>query len=58
MTLAEEMVRYRAKHKLSQAGLGKLCGVNVMTINHIERGLQKPTALTESKIRLLLKAIY
>lgn len=53
-TLAEEMVNYRAKHGISQSRLGELCGINVMTISHIERGLQTPTAVTEAKIRLVI----
>lgn len=56
MTLAEEMVRYRAAHKLSQGDLAKLCGINVMTVSHVERGLQIPTPLTEAKIRLVIDA--
>lgn len=54
MTLAEEMIRYRAKHNISQAKLGELCGISVMTINYVERGLQEPTPLTEAKIRLII----
>lgn len=54
MTLAEEMIQYRARHNLSQAKFGELCGVSVMTINFVERGLQKPSALTEAKIRIVL----
>ena len=52
--LAEEMVTYRARHGMSQSKLAELCGINVMTINYIERGLQKPTSLTEAKIRLVI----
>lgn len=54
MALPEEMIRYRAKHNISQTKLGELCGVSVMTINYIERGLQSPTTLTEAKIRLVI----
>ena len=53
-TLAEEMITYRARHNLSQAKFGDLCGVSVMTINFVERGIQNPTARTEAKIRMLL----
>ena len=52
--LAEDMVKYRARHKVSQASLAERCGVSVMTVNHIERGLQSPTAVTEAKIRLVI----
>lgn len=55
MTLAEEMVRYRAVHKLSQGDFAELCGINIMTVNHVERGLQSPTPLTEAKIRLVIE---
>ena len=53
-TLAEEMIQYRARHNLSQSRFGDLCGVSVMTINFVERGIQNPTARTEAKIRMLL----
>lgn len=52
--LAEDMVNYRARHKISQSKLAELCGINVMTINYIERGLQSPTTVTEAKIRLVI----
>lgn len=54
MELAEEMIQYRARHNLSQAKFGELCGVSVMTINFVERGLQNPSNLTAAKIRILL----
>lgn len=56
MALADEMVRYRAAHKLSQGDFAKLCGINIMTVSHVERGLQNPTPLTEAKIRLIIDA--
>lgn len=56
MALSEEMIRYRARHNLSQAKFGELCGVSVMTINFVERGLQTPSARTEAKIRIILDA--
>ena len=54
MALSDEMVRYRARHNLSQAKMSELCKVSVMTINFVERGLQNPTARTEAKIRMVL----
>lgn len=54
MTLAEQILQYRARHSLSQSKFAELCGVNVMTINAVERGVQKPSALTEAKIRIVL----
>lgn len=56
MTLAEEMIQYRARYNLSQAKFGELCGVSVMTINFVEREMQKPSARTEAKIKLILDA--
>ena len=53
-TLAEGMIAYRARHNLSQSKFGDMCGVSVMTINFVERGIQNPTARTEAKIRMLL----
>ena len=55
-TLAEEMIAYRARHNLSQSKFGDLCGVSVMTINFVERGLQNPSNLTAAKIRMVLDA--
>lgn len=52
--LSEKMLMYRAKHNLSQAKLAELCGVSVMTINAVERGLQTPTSLTEAKIKMVV----
>lgn len=53
--LIEEMVRYRAKHNLSQAELGKLCGLSTQTINSVEAGTQTPSAVTEMKIWMKLE---
>lgn len=55
MTLQEEMVRYRAKQKISQTELARRCGVTVQTINSVENGTQTPSKLTETKIRLVLE---
>ena len=56
MTLSEEMLRYRAQHSLSQSKFAELCGLSVMTINFVEREIQKPSALTRTKIRMVLDA--
>lgn len=55
MTLMEMMVRYRAKHDMTQKELADECKVSVVTINAVERGLQTPSALTEAKIRLVVE---
>ena len=55
MTLMEMMVRYRAKHDMTQKELADECKVSVVTVNAVERGLQTPSALTEAKIRLVVE---
>ncbi len=55
MTLPEEMVRYRAKERISQTELAKRCGVSLQTINSIENGTQDPSRVTEQKIRLVIE---
>lgn len=56
MNLRELMVSYRAKHRLSQRELGELAGVSLQTINSVENGLQKPSKVTEVKIRLVVES--
>lgn len=55
MTLIDEMVRYRAKERISQAELARRCGVSLQTINSIENGQQEPSKVTEMKIRLVVE---
>lgn len=55
MTLVEEMVRYRAKERISQSELAKRCGVSLQTINSVETGQQEPSRVTEQKIRLVVE---
>lgn len=55
MSLKERILRYRAKHNLSQEDFANLAQVNVMTINTIETGKRKPTQLTVAKIEMVLK---
>lgn len=54
MTLAEEMVQYRARERISQRQLGERCGISLQTVNSIENGLQSPSKVTEAKIRLVI----
>lgn len=54
MTLAEEMVQYRARERISQRELGERCGISLQTVNSIENGLQSPSKVTEAKIRLVI----
>jgi len=55
MTLQEEMIQYRAKNNLSQRRFAELCNISIVTLNNVERGAQKPSALTEAKIRMVIK---
>lgn len=54
MSLTEKMVRYRAKNGLSMKKSAELAGVTTQTWQHVERGIQKPSRLTEYKIKLLI----
>lgn len=53
--LADKMVVYRAKCRISQGELAKRCGVSPQTINSIETGQQNPSRVTEAKIRLVIE---
>lgn len=55
MTLQEEMVKFRAKNNISQKKLAELASVSLQTINSVENGLQKPSKLTEQKIRMVIQ---
>lgn len=54
MTLAERMVIYRAKERLSQKDLAQQCGVTLQTINNIENETQTPSRVTVAKIELVI----
>lgn len=54
MSLKQDMVRYRAKERISQSELAKRCGLSLQTINSVENENQKPSDLTEAKIRLVI----
>lgn len=53
--LVNEMVRYRAKHDLSQAELAAKAGLSTQTINSIETGQQTPSKVTEMKLWIVLE---
>lgn len=55
MTLQDEMLRYRASHRIGQRKLAEMCGLTTQTINRVERGVQKPSKITELKIRMILE---
>ena len=54
MTLAERMVEYRAKERISQEKLAQRCGVSKQTVNFVETGQQKPSKVTVAKIELVI----
>lgn len=55
MTLQECMIQFRAKNRLTQDDMAKLCGTSKQTIYSVENGLQKPSKTTRAKIELVLK---
>ena len=55
MALRDEMVRFRASNRLTMKQLAEMAGVTYMTISNIERGVQKPSRVTEAKIRLVME---
>lgn len=52
--LADRMVMYRAKERISQAELARRCGVTVQTINSVENETQTPSRVTVAKIELVV----
>lgn len=54
MTLADRMVLYRAKERISQKELARRCGLTLQTVNSVENELQAPTKLTKAKIELVI----
>lgn len=55
MDLKEQMLRYRAKNKISQTALAKKAGVTVQTICNVETGQQTPSAVTRTKIIMAME---
>lgn len=55
MALRDEMIRFRASNRLTMKQLAEMAGVTYMTISNIERGVQKPSRVTEAKIRLVME---
>ena len=54
MTLGEQILKYRAKHDLSQSEFADKAKVSLQTIYSIEKETQKPGKLTTEKIMLVL----
>lgn len=55
MTLAEKMIYYRARERITQTELAKRCGVSLQTINSIEKGSQTPSKMTMLKILMVVE---
>lgn len=53
--LRNAMLRYRAKHSISQGELARRCGLSLQTVNSVENGTQNPSRLTAEKIRLIIE---
>ena len=54
MSLAQEMIKYRAKERISQSELAKRCGISLQTVNSVETEQQSPSKVTIEKIRLVI----
>lgn len=57
MDIREEMLKYRAIHGISQKEFARRAKLAEQTVNSVENGLQRPSALTVAKIRLLTDTI-
>lgn len=53
--VSDEMLSYRAEHKLSVEDAAAKCGISAQTWRNMERGMQNPNRLTQRKIELFLK---
>ena len=54
MTLAERMLEYRAKNSLSTKAASEKAGISDQTWRYVEKELQDATAVTKTKIELLI----
>lgn len=54
MNIADEMLRYRARERISQKEFAKRCGLSLQTVNSVENGKQTPGKLTIEKIKLAI----
>lgn len=55
MDIAQMMLRYRAKHNISQREFAQRAGLALQTVNSIENRLQRPTPLTVEKIKIVIE---
>lgn len=57
MELGERMLRYRAKHRLTQSQLASEMGETLQTIHRCESGKQKPHKANEIRLSMKLEAL-
>lgn len=55
MDLSERIIRYRAKHRITQKEMAQRCGITPQTLCYIETGQQTPGKMTQTKIELVLE---
>lgn len=54
LTLAERMIKYRARERINQRELADRCGLSLQTINSVENETQTPSKMTVAKIELVI----
>lgn len=54
MSIGEEMLKFRAKENISQETAAKRAGITKQTWYTVENGIQTPSKLTETKIRIVM----
>lgn len=54
MKIGEEMLRYRQRMGMTQQKCAEACKISIQTWYSVENGRQKPSKLTEGKIRNLI----
>lgn len=55
MDLNERIIRYRAKHRITQKQMAELCGISLQTLCYVETKQQTPGKMTQTKIELVLE---
>ena len=54
MSIGTDMVKYRQNMNMTQQACSKSCGISLQTWCSVENERQKPSKLTEGKIRKLI----
>lgn len=53
MNYADEFLRYRATHDLTQTEFGRLIGLGIVSVSKIENGKCIPRKITQIKFNIL-----